>query len=127
LGIAIGTESDAAGYGDGPDNESPTGRVDMSSISLPPYLRGSGTDGGANARIGPAAAKIARHHLIDLFVCWLGDVFKKRNGLHDLAGLAIAALRNLMFDPGLQNRVPISITQSFDRDYRFPATSPICD
>jgi hypothetical protein len=45
-------------------------------------------------------------------------VFKKRNGLHDLAGLAIAALRNLMFDPGLQNRVPVSISQPLDRDDR---------
>jgi hypothetical protein len=93
----------------------------MSPISLPPHLCGSGMDRRANARIGTAAAQIAGHHLIDLLVRWLRDVFKERNGLHDLAGLAIAALRNLVFDPCLQNRVPVSITQPFDRDYRLPS------
>jgi hypothetical protein len=76
-------------------------------------------DGRAYARISTAPAQIAGHHVVDLFVRRLGDVLKERNGLHDLAGLAVAALRNLMFDPGLQNRVAVSTTQPFDRDYRF--------
>jgi hypothetical protein len=90
----------------------------MTPISLPRHLCGSRVDRGANARIGAATAQIAGHHLIDALVRWLGDMLEKRNGLHDLAGLTIAALRDLMFDPGLQNRVCVSICQPFDRDHR---------
>src|SRR5215471_3031771 len=93
-------------------------RFCMSPISLLRHLCSSRMDRSANARIGSAAAQIAGHHLIDVLVRWLGNQLKKRNGLHDLAGLAIAALRYLVFDPGLQNRVLGSILQSFDRDDR---------
>src|SRR6516164_7576381 len=87
-------------------------------ISLLHHLCGSRMDCSANARIGSAAAQIAGHHLIDVLVRGLGDQFKKRDGLHDLAGLAIAALRNLMLDPSLHNRVLVSIFQPLHCDHR---------
>src|SRR5262249_7198087 len=90
----------------------------MSFMSLPRHLGSRGMDRGANARIGAAAAKGGGHHLVDLFVRWLFDQAEKRNGLHDLAGLAIAALRDLMFDPGLQHRMLLLVGQPFERDDR---------
>ena len=83
-------------------------------------------DRGADARIGSATAEIAGHHLVDVFVRRLGDQFEKRDGLHDLAGLAVAALRHLMFDPGLQNRMLVFVAQPFERDDRLAGDSPIC-
>src|SRR5262249_39588653 len=87
-------------------------------ISLLRHLCRSRMDCSANARIGSATTQIAGHHLVDLLVRRLGDQFKKRDRLHDLAGLAVAALRNLVFDPSRQNRVLVSIRQPFDRDHR---------
>src|ERR1700752_1711371 len=100
-------------------------RRGMSFILLLRHLCCRCMDRGANTRIGSATAQIAGHHLIDLLVRWLWDLFEKRNGLHDLAGLAIAALRYLMLESGLQDRVLVSICQPFDRDYRL--TSDLTD
>ena len=45
-------------------------------------------------------------------------MLEQRNGLHDLAGLAVAALRNLMRDPGLHDRVSVLVLQPFHGDDR---------
>src|SRR5215468_4353684 len=93
-------------------------RVCKWPISLLRHLCGSLMDCSANARIGSATTQIAGHHLVDVLVRRCGDRFQKRDRLHDLAGLAIAALRNLVCDPSLHNRVLVSIRQPFDRHYR---------
>ncbi len=56
-------------------------------------------DGGANAVIGAAAADVAVHRLIDVAVARLGDLRQQARRGHDLPGLAIAALRDVVLDP----------------------------
>src|SRR4051812_47235159 len=85
-------------------------------MSLLRHLCRGRVDRGADARIGPATTEIAGHHFVDVFIRRLGDQLEKRDGLHDLAGLAIAALRDLMFDPGLQNRMLVFVAQPVERD-----------
>src|SRR3954454_11565705 len=83
-----------------------------SPILLLRHLLCSGrVDRGADARIGAATAEIAGHHLVDVLVGRLGDQVEKRDGLHDLPGLAVTALWNLMLDPGLQNRMLVPLFQ----------------
>ena len=68
--------------------------------------RGAHVGGGAHdrlldARIGHAAAEIAVHMRDDFILGRIGILRQQRGRLHDLAGLAVAALRNLLGDPGL--------------------------
>ena len=58
-------------------------------------------DGGANALIRATAANVAVHGVIDVVVGRMRRLFQKRRGLHDLSGLAIAALRHVERAPGL--------------------------
>jgi hypothetical protein len=60
---------------------------------------------GANSGIGATAAEIACHCIVDLRIAWLRIAFQKGGCSHDLAGLAIAALWDRMFDPGTLHRV----------------------
>src|SRR4029077_15527156 len=62
-------------------------------------LRG-GTDGRMNALIATAPADIAVHGSVDLLVGGRRRLCQQCRGLHDLAGLAIAALRNAQIAPG---------------------------
>src|SRR5208337_5340863 len=62
-------------------------------------------DGGANALIGPAAANVAIHRAVDVGVRGMGRLLQKRGGLHDLAGLTIAALGHVERAPSLLQRV----------------------
>jgi hypothetical protein len=66
---------------------------------------GRSVDGGADAGIGPAAAQVARHRGVDILVGRARVAGQKVGGLHDLAGLAVAALRHLVVDPGRLNGV----------------------
>ena len=63
-------------------------------------LRGE-LDSLADADIGAASADIAAHGVVDVRIgrTWL--VGEQCRGRHDLAGLAISALRYLMLEPGL--------------------------
>ena len=61
-------------------------------------------NGGADAGIGATATQIALHGRVDFSVRRAGDLGQQCGGLHDLAGLTIPALRNLMIDPGLLDR-----------------------
>ncbi len=55
--------------------------------------------------IGAAAAQIACHRSVDLAVRWIRGALKERCGRHDLARLAIAALRNRFLNPGTLKRM----------------------
>lgn len=72
-------------------------------------LSGCFVDGGAYAKIRPAATKVAGHGIVDIFIAGIGFVVQQRNGGHNLSALAITALGNLFVNPGLLNRVQFSI------------------
>ena len=57
-------------------------------------------DRGPHPHIGPAAADIAAHGLVDLGVGRLRRALEQRGGRHDLPGLAVAALRHAHVHPG---------------------------
>src|SRR5947209_16786429 len=66
---------------------------------------GGRLDGGGDALIAAAAADVAAHRAVDLV---LGGVLVRREqsgGLHDLAGLAVAALRDIEGAPRLLHRM----------------------
>ena len=69
------------------------------------FLAGGAVDGAADAHIGAAAADIACHGRVDVGSVGLGRSLQERGRRHDLAGLAIAALRHVLGDPGLLHRV----------------------
>src|SRR3954471_3285464 len=63
-------------------------------------LLGRALDGGDDAVVGAAAADVAVHVLDDLLARRVLVSAKQLGRLHDLAGLAVAALRHLLGDPG---------------------------
>ena len=75
------------------------------------------------SNIGPAAADVAVHMLDDLLAGGLGIASEERRRLHDLPGLAIAALRHLLGDPGFLQRMAGVRRQALDRCHLLPATS----
>src|SRR5579884_3590303 len=68
-----------------------------------------------NVLIGSAAAEIAAHRLINFAV--RGTWFARQQGGrgHDLAGLAVATLRDIHLDPGTLNRMGGVRRKTFDR------------
>ena len=62
-------------------------------------------DGRADALVGAAAADVAGHRGVDVGVGGLRLRGEQRRGRHDLAGLAVAALRHVELDPGLLHRM----------------------
>ena len=71
-------------------------------------MRGGVGDGGADAGIGAAAADVAGHGGVDVGVGRLlavGQRLEEGGRAHDLAALAVAALRHVVLDPrGLHGR-----------------------
>src|ERR1700740_2515438 len=63
--------------------------------------------------ISSAAANVAGHGLIDVFVGRFRFVFQQDDGAHDLSGLAVAALRDVDFDPGALHRMRVVARKSF--------------
>src|SRR5262244_4261419 len=55
----------------------------------------------ANAQIGPAAADVAGHRVVDIGIRRMRIARKQRRSGHDLARLAVAALNDLAVEPGL--------------------------
>src|SRR5207302_580422 len=55
----------------------------------------------ANAYVGPAAADVARHGIVDIGVGRARIAGDERGGGHDLARLAVAALNDLAVEPSL--------------------------
>src|SRR5215472_12183028 len=78
-------------------------------------LNGS-MDSVANAEVGSAPADVACHSVVNLGIS--GSRMRREQSCcrHDLAGLAISALRNLLGDPGLLDGMEAFRTQAFDRD-----------
>src|SRR5215472_2684183 len=62
-------------------------------------------DGGGDALVAAAAADVAAHHAVDVVLRGVLVGRKQRRGLHDLAGLAIAALRDVQDVPSLLDRM----------------------
>ena len=62
-------------------------------------------DCGADAQIGSAAAQIAVHGGVDIFVGGLRRLGEQRRGGHHLSGLAVAALRHVDLLPGDLHRM----------------------
>src|SRR5215475_1448397 len=72
----------------------------------------------ANALIGAAAANVAAHEVVDIGVGGFRLLAKQRHGRHDLPGLTITALRNVLFHPSLLYRMASVRGQPFDcRDF----------
>src|SRR6516164_8087133 len=76
---------------------------------------GGRLDGGGDALVAATAADVAAHDTVYLF---FGGVFircEQRGGLHDLAGLTIAALRDIQGAPCLLHRMIAVGIESLDR------------
>src|SRR3982074_3052251 len=70
------------------------------SASLPARLRGL-LDRFANADIGPTAADVAGHRVVDIGIRRMRVAREERRSRHDLARLAAPALNALPVEPGL--------------------------
>jgi len=68
----------------------------------------------ANALVSAAAADVAAHGIVDIGVGGLGFFREQRYRGHDLPGLAVAALRNVFFHPGLLDGVAAIGGKTFD-------------
>src|SRR5580765_4747190 len=81
---------------------------------------GGTVDGASDAWIGSAAADVAGHGFVNIGIGWFGILFQQNRGAHDLAGLAIAALRNIDFDPGALYGVGVVGRESLNGGNGFP-------
>src|SRR5262245_37128074 len=81
-------------------------------------LARSTLDRADNAQIGAAAADIAVHVLDDLRPRRVLVARQEFRRLHDLTGLAVAALRHLLGDPGFLQRMAAVGRQAFYRGDR---------
>jgi hypothetical protein len=77
-------------------------------------------DGVFDALVTAAAADVARHRFTYLVVGGFGILREKGGGLHDLAGLAVTALRHIDLTPSLLDGVVAGGMKAFDRRH-FPA------
>src|SRR6266446_5803181 len=81
-------------------------RRERSTVMSGPFLAVRRTmrrvlDSLADSHISAAAADVPRHRGVDIAIGRVGVGREQRSRGHDLAGLAIAALRDLQRDPGL--------------------------
>ena len=78
----------------------------------------------ANAGIGAATADVSRHRRIDVGIAGAPIGLQQRGCRHDLAGLAVTALRHVEFHPCLLQHMAAVFRESFDGgDGRVP-TAP---
>src|SRR5437879_6758057 len=97
------------------------GRRERSTVMSGPFLAARRTmrrvlDSLADSHISTAAADVPRHGGVDVAVGRVGFGGEQRRRGHDLAGLAIAALRHLERDPGLLDLLAgRSSTDALDR------------
>ncbi len=61
-------------------------------------------NGLADAEIGAAPANVAGHRVVDIVVGGFRRFAQQDGGGHDLARLAITALRHILIDPGRLER-----------------------
>src|SRR5688500_19574113 len=76
-------------------------------------LRGT-ADGRKDPLVGAAAADVACHGGVDIGVGGARLAFEQRRSRHDLAGLAVAALRDVVLDPRLLYRVAAVLREALD-------------
>jgi hypothetical protein len=84
----------------------------MISLMIIDLLRpalGGFVDGSADAHIGGAAAEVARHRVVDVGIGRLAVLAEQRDGAHDLAGLAVAALHDVELAPGFLHHLADAI------------------
>src|SRR5215213_7873335 len=74
-------------------------------------------DGGDDAGVGAAAADVAVHVTEDLVAARAFVRGEELGGLHDLARLAVAALRHGLVDPRLLQRMRGGGREAFDRGH----------
>ena len=67
-----------------------------------------------NAVVRPAAAQVAGHRLRNLIVGGLRSLGQQSRRGHDLTGLTISALRNLLLDPRLLQRMQSTSGQALN-------------
>src|ERR1051326_8072588 len=77
-------------------------------------------NGPADPLVGAAAAEVLRHRLLDVGGGGAGLGLARRRRAHDVPRLAVAALRNLLGDPGLLHRVAPVGRKPLDRRDGFP-------
>src|SRR5688572_23664807 len=78
-------------------------------------------DGGPDTLICAAAADVAGHRGVDVRVRRPRLLLEQRGGRHDLAGLAVAALRDVELDPRLLDGMAAIRREAFDRRDRLRA------
>src|SRR6516162_8374966 len=86
----------------------------ISSMHASHFAR-SELDRSADTDISHASAQVAAHDGVDVLVGRVGKILEQSCGLHDLSGLAIAALRRLRLDPGLLQRMLTVGVEPLDR------------
>src|SRR5262245_50482800 len=79
-----------------------TSRVFISHLLVGRGLLDRRTDAGIRA----AAADVARHRSVDIAIARLGVGYEQRACRHDLAGLAVPALRYVQCQPGCLDLLP---------------------
>src|SRR5882762_7869765 len=90
-------------------------RRERSTVMSGPFLGGV-LDSLANSDIRAAAADVSGHGGVDIAIGRVRLGGEQRRRRHDLAGLAIAALRHLQLDPGLLDLLAgAGGTDGFDR------------
>ena len=73
----------------------------------------------SNTRIGSAATYVAGHRLIDVFISGFGFVVQQHRRAHELPRLAIATLRNILFQPRSLQRITQIRREALDCGHRF--------
>src|SRR5215472_10296900 len=61
----------------------------------------------ANSRVGSATADVARKRVIDIFITGARVGCKQHRCRHHLSRLAVSALRHLLLDPSLLDRMAV--------------------
>src|SRR4029077_20778812 len=79
---------------------------------------GGPVNGRSDAPVSPTATNVPGHCGVDLDVGRSGVSRKQRHGRHYLPGLAIAALRHVLSNPGPLDRVAAVRREAFDRRKR---------
>ena len=71
-------------------------------------------DRASDALIGAAAADVAAHGVIDVRVGRMRVFAEQHSGRHDLARLAVSALRDILLDPRALQRMAEVGGETFD-------------
>jgi hypothetical protein len=79
------------------------------------WRAGGAMDGFSDALVRSAAANVAAHEIVDVSVGGFWFFCEQRDSRHNLSGLAVAALRNVFFDPSDLNGVATVGGQPFNR------------